>query len=72
MASNKLKATEDDPQPNGPAGDDTKRHRWWDLIAPTWARMTDPTTARQLARGKEEDVDRASRERQRQKEASRR
>jgi hypothetical protein len=31
--------------------------------------MIDPTTARQLARAKEQDVDRAARDRQRQKEA---
>ncbi|MBA2569912.1 MAG: hypothetical protein H0V04_01890 [Chloroflexi bacterium] len=59
MPINKIKATEDDPQVGQPSDDDTEGH----------SLMLDPTTARQLARAKDQDVDRASRDRQRQKEA---
>lgn len=59
MPGKHLKATEDDPQLNDPDGEDTEGH----------SLMIDPTTARQHQRVKEQDVDRAARERQRQKEA---
>jgi len=59
MPIKKVKATEDDPQVRPPSDDDTEGH----------SLMLDPTTARQLARAKDQDVDRASRDRQRQKEA---
>ncbi len=49
----------DDTQLSDPAGDDTEGH----------SLMIDPTTARQLSRAKEQDIDRAARERQRQKDA---
>ncbi len=59
MTDRNPKTTEDDPQRKDPSGDDTEGH----------SMMVDPTTARQLARAKEQDVDRSARERQRQKEA---
>ncbi len=59
MTNEEPRATDDDTQLNDPAGDDTEGH----------SLMLDPTTARQLARAKEQDVDRAARDRQRQKEA---
>ncbi|MDQ3553528.1 MAG: hypothetical protein M3395_03845 [Chloroflexota bacterium] len=59
MTNEDQKPTEDDAQLKDPNGDDTEGH----------SLMVDPTTARQLSRAKEQDVDRAARDRQRQKEA---
>jgi hypothetical protein len=58
MSSKMPRATEDDTELKDD-GQDTEGH----------SLMIDPTTARQLARVKEQDVDRASRDRQRQKDA---
>lgn len=61
MTNEEPRATDDDPQVTDPAGDDTEGH----------SLMIDPTTARQLSRAKEQDVDRAARDRQRAKETRR-